>query len=321
MSLILAGQIAGVAFACGLNLYATVAVLGILSRIGLLQGLPPGLQGLEGAIVIASALVLYLIEAVVDKIHHADSLWDAVHTFVRPPAAALLAVGALWGRPTPLVIAGAALAFGVALAAHGSKAGLRLALNATMHTRAQTWISGAEDILAVAVAVCAFLLPVPTLAVVGAAVAVSLLLGPRLWRAFYMGLRCLAAWIRSIFELSAWKDAGQLPEHVHLLLGETPMGMAPPRGARAALHGLPQAGSFRNGWLVLAAHGPLFIFRTLTGVRSVQLPHPVDVHGETGVWAHRLHVRAGPDTEYTIFMLKDGPGMEVAQRTLIHASL
>lgn len=319
MSLVLAGQIAGVAFACGLNLYATVAVLGILSRVGLIQGLPTGLQGLEGAVVIASALVLFVIEAVVDKIHHADSLWDAVHTFVRPPAAALLAIGALWGRPTLLVIAGAALALGVALAAHGSKAGLRLALNATMRTRAQTWISGAEDLLALAIAIGAFLVPIPTLAVVGAAVALSLLLGLRLWRAFYMGLRCLAAWLRSIFELSAWKEADQLPEHVRRLLGETPLGMAPPRGARAALHGLPEAGSFRNGWLVLAAQGPLFIFRTLTSVRSIELPPPEEVNAETGVWAHRLHVRSGPDTEYTVFMLKDGPGMELARQSLTHA--
>jgi hypothetical protein len=318
MSVLLAGQVVGVAFACGLNLYATVAALGILSRLGLTLGLPVGLQGLEGSIVIASALVLYIAEAIVDKIPHADSVWDALHTFIRPPAAALLAVGALWGLPAPALAAGSILALAVALTAHGSKAGLRIALNAAAPSRSQSWISAAEDVLAVAVAVGALRLPAVTFLVIGSLLALSATLGRRLWRAAYLGLRCIAAWLRSIFQPADWRGARQLPRYILRSVGETPLGEAPPRGARAALYDVPGAGAFRNGWLVLTATGPTFFFRSFLGHHRLALPPPHNVHGEGGVWANRLQIRSDNDLSYTIFMLKDGPSMELASRTLTH---
>lgn len=315
----LAGQVVGVAFACGLNLYATVAALGILSRLGLAIGLPVGLQGLEGSIVIASALVLYVAEAVVDKIPHADSVWDALHTFIRPPAAALLAVGILWGQPTPAVAAASFLALIVALATHGSKAGLRLALNAVGPAPARSWISAAEDALAVAVAVGALRRPVVTLLAIGSLLALSATFGRQLWRAAYLGLRCIAAGLRSIFQPADWRETHQLPRYVRRTVGEAALGEAPPRGARAALlDDLPGAGAFRNGWLVLTAAGPVFVFRSLAGPHNLALPVPRDVHTKAGVWANRVRIRSDGDVSYTIFMLKDGPGMELASRTLSH---
>lgn len=320
MSFIVAGQIAGIAFASGLNLYATVAVLGILSRVGLLHGLPPGLQGLQGSIVITSAVVLYLIEAVLDKIHHVDSAWDAVHTFIRPPAAALLAVGALWGQTAASLVIAAGLAFVVALAAHGAKAGLRMALNATLHTRFQTWISIAEDVLAVAIAIAAFRFPVPVLVATLAAVALMAAFGAGLWRALLLGLRSLAAWLRTIFEPAGWTDDAALPGHVLRQIGETPLGSAPPRGARAAIQGIRQAGAFRNGWLVISADGPMFAFRTLRGSRVLPLPAPRAIETEDGVWTHVLRVRTDGDDAYTLFILKDGPDLGPAAETLSFAA-
>ena len=232
----------------------------------------------------------------------------------------LLAVSALWDQGAAVILVGAALAGAVALTAHGSKAGLRLALNATMHTRTQTWVSVAEDVLAIGFAVCALFFPLPTLAVTTAMVALSILVGPRLWRAFYLGLRSLAAWLRSIFEPSSWREADRLPGYVRAALGEEPMGSAPHRGVRAALLHVPGIGSFRNGWLVVTAHGPVFVFRSVRGTRVAELPPPRNVQAEPGVWAHRLYIRADHDSEYTIFMLKDGPDMEVASETLSHAT-
>ncbi len=311
MSLVLAGQLAGLAFACGLNLYLTVATLGILYRFGLLPQLPPGLHGLEGWIVIGSAVALYLVEAVIDKVHHADSLWDTVHTVIRPTGAALLVVATLWGQSAAIMASGTALAFFVALATHGTKAGARMALNATMQTRWQTWISVGEDVLAAAVAVLALRFPTYTLTAVAAVLVVAAIFAPRLFRAFRLGNRATAAWLRSIFRPSRWRELDELPRWTRPLLDDTPLGAAPPRGTRAALHGLKGAGPFRNGWLVLTVHGPVFLFRTLFGSRRIPLPAPGEIRHEPGVWAAILHVH-GADTDYTLFLLKDGPEIELA---------
>lgn len=316
MTLVLVGQLVGLAFACGLNLYATVAVLGILARFGILHDLPPGLQGLGGGIVIGSAIGLYVVETVIDKISHADSIWDTGHTLIRPPAAALLAIGLLWGQPARLLAAGAAIALAVALVAHATKAGLRMTLNATLRTEWRTWISVGEDALAVALAVLALSFPVHTLGAVGILLLLSAVLGPRLWRAFQLGVRAIAAWFRSIFFSARWLEREDLPRDVARILEETPLGGAPPRGTRAALHGLRGVGDFRNGWLLQTSHGPVFVYRTLFGTRRVELPPPRECHTEPGVWANILHVRNDNQIEYTLFMLKDGPDPELLMRLL-----
>src|SRR2546429_5837307 len=84
------GLALGAGFSSGLNLYATVATLGLLQHFGVLH-LPPGLQPLAHPWVLGIAIALYLLEFVADKIPYFDTVWDAVHTFIRPPAAALLA--------------------------------------------------------------------------------------------------------------------------------------------------------------------------------------------------------------------------------------
>jgi len=86
----------GAGFSSGLNLYATVATLGLLERVGVIH-LPASLRALAHPWVIGIAVVLYLIELFADKIPYIDTIWDFVHTFIRPPAAALLAYGAVSG--------------------------------------------------------------------------------------------------------------------------------------------------------------------------------------------------------------------------------
>ncbi len=310
MTVLLIGQILGVSFACGLNLYLTVAALGLLSRFDIITSLPPGLHGLEGVLVIISAALLYLIEAVVDKIRHADSLWDTVHTFIRPPAAALLAVGALWGEETSLVLAAATMAFVVALIAHGTKAGLRLSLNAGQ-AGGQAWVSIGEDILALAFATMAFL--DPTLALIGTAaiLVILILVGPRYWRAFRLGLRAMAAWYRTLFSPARWREGAELPARIRRQLDPTPLGAAPPRGARACLHGFPGAGAYRNGWVVVSNGDPVFLYRTLLGHRLIDLPAPRLLSVDPGVWADIIHIDTH-DIRYQLYLLKDGPTVDMA---------
>ena len=86
----------GTGFSSGLNLYATVATLGLLERFGVLH-LPAGLQVLSHPWVLGIAMALYLLEFLADKIPYFDTVWDAIHSFIRPPAAALLAFAAAGG--------------------------------------------------------------------------------------------------------------------------------------------------------------------------------------------------------------------------------
>src|SRR6201988_646976 len=119
----------GTALASGINLYATIAALGIAGRTEMIQ-LPPELQVLTHPAVIAVACIMYVIEFFADKVPYVDSGWDVLHTFIRIPAGAILAARSL--RPMNPALELVALLGGgaVALAAHGTKATARLAINA-----------------------------------------------------------------------------------------------------------------------------------------------------------------------------------------------
>src|ERR1700741_281165 len=91
----------GTGFSSGLNLYATIATLGLLQRFGVIH-LPGKLQVLSHPLVLGVALGLYVVEFLADKVPYLDSVWQAVHTFIRPPAAVLLAFSATASTAEPL---------------------------------------------------------------------------------------------------------------------------------------------------------------------------------------------------------------------------
>jgi hypothetical protein len=310
MTPVFLGQLLGVSFACGLNLYATVAAMGLFSRVGLIQDLPPALRGLESGIVIGTALVLYVVEAIFDRVSHVDSVWDTVHTVIRPTAAAFLAVGALWGEPATLQVGAAALAFVIALAAHGTKAGFRVALNAGKRNGSAARISTAEDIAAVVLVFAALEFPGTALAAGALIIAILAFFGPRLWRAFVLGLRCMAAWFRTLFVNPGWHEATALKPRLRKLLDTPRLGAGQPRATRAAVDGLAGVGAYRNGWLVTTADGPAFLYGGTLTARRVDLPTPSGMAAETSLWAHTVQVQL-PDGGYTLYLLKDGPPVEV----------
>ena len=134
----------GTAWTSGLNLYATVAALGIARQMELIQ-LPQNLEVLAHPAVIAIACIMYVIEFFADKVPYFDSGWDALHTFIRVPAGAILAARAL-GDMNPALELAAMLAGGsIALAAHGAKATTRLAINASPEPFTNWTASVAED--------------------------------------------------------------------------------------------------------------------------------------------------------------------------------
>ena len=139
----------GVAWASGINLYAAILMLGLLGSSGSLV-LPPDLMILTDPLVIFAAGSMYLIEFVADKVPGVDNSWDTLHTFIRIPAGAMLAAGAV-GEMDPAVSLAAAI-FGGALAAgaHATKAGSRVLIN-TSPEPFSNWIASlGEDVLVVA---------------------------------------------------------------------------------------------------------------------------------------------------------------------------
>lgn len=144
----LVGLIVAVSFAAGLNVYATVATLGLLAHAGLLA-LPSGLHLLSSWWVIAASGVLFAIEFFADKVPAFDLVWNALHTFVRVPVAALIAFGAT-SHLSPEKQLLATLAGGaIALAAHGGKTAARVAVTPSPEPLSNFALSAGEDTLAV----------------------------------------------------------------------------------------------------------------------------------------------------------------------------
>lgn len=181
----------GAGFASGLNLYATVATLGLLERFGVVH-LPPQLQVLAHPLVLTIAGVLYVMEFLADKVPYVDSVWQAVHTFIRPPAAALLAFGATAAAPEPWRWGAALLAGGVALTSHGTKASARAAANLSPEPLSNWALSFGEDVLAVWVVWFATAHPALAIIVVAVLFVVSLFLLYHLFHFLRRTLRKLA---------------------------------------------------------------------------------------------------------------------------------
>lgn len=139
----------GASWASGINLYATLAVLGLSSQFGAFE-LPPDLAVLDNPLVIGAALLMYAVEFVVDKIPGLDSTWDALHTFVRIPAGAMLAAGAVGGEVGPVMeVAAAIMGGGLATATHATKAGSRAVINTSPEPFTNWTASIGEDVVVV----------------------------------------------------------------------------------------------------------------------------------------------------------------------------
>jgi hypothetical protein len=180
----------GTAWTSGINLYATVAALGIAGQLEMIH-LPPDLQVLTHPLVITVACIMYAIEFFADKVPYVDSGWDALHTFIRVPAGAILAAQSL-GDLNPALEVAALLAGGtVALAAHGTKATARLAINVSPEPFSNWFASVAEDIAVLGSIWMIFNHPLIMLTLVLVFLAVVAWLTPKLFRMARRGFQAL----------------------------------------------------------------------------------------------------------------------------------
>ena len=159
------GRTLGLSFAAGINLYATVVVLGLASRFGWVE-LPEQFEALDSNIVIGIAIVLYAVEFTADKLPWVDSAWDTVHTFIRPIGGALIAVVALGDASPTLEALVAILGGSVAASTHLTKTGARVAVNTSPEPVSNWILSFAEDVFVVGLGSLAIAYPVAALVVV-----------------------------------------------------------------------------------------------------------------------------------------------------------
>jgi hypothetical protein len=141
-------QVIPLAFASGLNLYATIAVLGLSAHYGLVR-LPQHFQAFDNPYVITFALGMYLVEFVADKIPWLDSVWDALHTVIRPLGGALVAATAMGDASSGMQTIAALVGGTVAMTTHLAKAGTRAAANTTPEPFSNWVLSFSEDVIAI----------------------------------------------------------------------------------------------------------------------------------------------------------------------------
>jgi hypothetical protein len=193
----------GLAWASGINLYAAVLMLGLLGATGNMP-LPEALQVLQQPLVIGVAGLMYGIEFFADKIPGVDSAWDALHTFIRIPAGAVLAASAIADVDPTYTLAAALIGGGLTAGTHLTKASTRLMINTLPEPFSNIGVSLAEDGMAVAGLWVALYSPLVFLIFLGLFLLLMIWLLPILWRGF-MGI---IDTLRGFFRVD---EPGQLP--------------------------------------------------------------------------------------------------------------
>ena len=187
----------GAAWAAGINLYAAVLVLGILGNAGYAD-LPPALQVVQDPLVIGVAGIMYFIEFFADKTPGVDSGWDAIHTFIRIPAGAVMAAGAAQGLEVnqALELAAALIGGGVAATSHFTKAGSRLMINTSPEPVTNWTASIMEDVAVVGGLWAALNYPVVFIALFVLFIVLAAWLLPKIWRALKRVVAKIRSWLR-----------------------------------------------------------------------------------------------------------------------------
>ena len=183
----------GLAWASGINLYAAVFMLGYLGATGYII-LPDSLQILADPLVMTAAAVMYCIEFFADKIPGIDSGWDSLHTFIRIPAGAMLAAGAVGDISPAIELAAGLLGGSLAAVSHAAKAGGRLLLNASPEPFSNWGSSITEDVLVIAGLWLAIMHPFWFLAALTVFIIFIVWLLPRLWRLLKTVIRQISNW-------------------------------------------------------------------------------------------------------------------------------
>jgi hypothetical protein len=191
----------GSAWTSGINLYATVSILGLLQKFGATK-LPGGLEVLDNWWIIGIAGGLYVVEFFADKIPYVDSVWDVIHTFIRVPAGAVVAYAATNDLDPTVWVTAALLGGGLAFASHGTKAAARIGANLSPEPVSNWALSFIEDGIAMIGTVLAVFAPFIIATILIVFVLIFFWIFPRVYRAF----RRLFAAVGAFFRGESFQD-------------------------------------------------------------------------------------------------------------------
>jgi len=194
----------GAAWASGINLYAAILVLGLLGKTGNVD-LPTNLLILQNPLVIGAAGVMYIVEFVADKVPGIDTGWDSIHTFIRIPAGALMAAGAVGDVNPAMAVAAGILGGGMAAGSHATKSGSRVIINASPEPFTNWAASVTEDLAVVGGLWAALHYPWLFIALMIVFILLMIWLLPKLWR----GIKKVFSFIGRLFGIAEAED----PEH------------------------------------------------------------------------------------------------------------
>lgn len=186
----------GSAWTSGINLYATVTVLGLLQKFALDKPLPGGLDALNNWWIIGIAGGLYAVEFFADKIPYVDSVWDVVHTFIRVPAGAVVAYAATNQLDPSITISATLVGGSLAFASHGTKAAARIGANFSPEPVSNWVLSLIEDAVAIVGAVLAVFAPFVIAGVLFIFVILFLWFFPKVFRAIRRLFKAVGAFFR-----------------------------------------------------------------------------------------------------------------------------
>ena len=329
----LLGSTLGLGLVSGINLYATVLVVGLGIRSGLIE-LRPELHQLEvlaNPVVIVIAGLIFVIEFLADKIKWIDSLWDAGHTLIRPLGAALIGAAAL-GEFSPESVVVTLLCGGVALSGHSTKAGLRLLANHSPEPFSNVALSVIEDVIVVFGTYVAVQYPYVMLIVVMVFVGAFVWFAPKAFRLVRIETYAIFAIIKKLFQklkglfVRKESNAGNLPqivndelpvEFVYRLRDEfdraehaAVIKCVAGKGVRGLRHSI--------GYLNITSNEAIFMCKRLLRLRNYAVPRNKieHVHFKKHLLMDHLTLRAN-GRQHVFYLFKDASNRgEVISRAL-----
>ncbi len=213
----------GVAWASGINLYAAILMLGLLGSSGNLV-LPPDLEILANPLVIFAAGAMYLVEFAADKVPGVDNSWDTLHTFIRIPAGAMLAAGAVGEMDPAVSLAAAIVGGGLAAGAHATKAGSRVLINTSPEPFSNWVASLAEDVIVIGGLWTALNFPLVFIALLILFIILMVWLLPKIWRGVKLVFTALVSFFSGGRKGPPSPPSFKLPQNLPELPGEPPNG-------------------------------------------------------------------------------------------------
>jgi hypothetical protein len=194
----------GSAWTSGINLYATVTILGLLQKFSLAK-LPLGLTVLDNWWIIGIGGFLFAVEFFADKIPYVDSVWDVIHTFIRIPAGAVVAYSATNQMDPSVTVIATLLGGGLALSSHGTKAALRATANLSPEPVSNWILSLLEDGIAIVGTILAVFAPIIIMLVLGIFALFFIWFVPKVFRA----IRRLFSAIRALFAGQGFREVAR----------------------------------------------------------------------------------------------------------------